>query len=330
MALRSHGSVRRPARVPRDRHGQATAFTLIELLVVIAIVGILASLLLPALEGARGRAKVAACANGFRQQAVAAFSSAADYDGLIPRVNSGPYGMPGIAGPGYSTGWSDAQIASVLAADEGARFAGEYLGQPFHFSRARNRMEVPAPLACPGIPRDRPFVHALMPGSWSRDFWTLGEPAYGGIITGNGSFLGLFACDYTYGNNNIVVRNHRFIRFQNPSVEVISLDLTLLRGNLGSWPAGALSTIPHPGGGGRPAGSNHGYADGRVRWVPFREFNWVYRPGYPWDRQTTIPMHADTAAQFNRGGYPKLTGYVAAPREFFGMSTAPHGGVFTP
>lgn len=66
-------------RIPR-----IGAFTLIELLVVIAIIGILASLLLPALAGAQARAKRIKCASNLRQVGIAFRIFANDHDGRFP------------------------------------------------------------------------------------------------------------------------------------------------------------------------------------------------------------------------------------------------------
>ncbi len=60
------------------------AFTLIELLVVIAIIGILASLLLPALAGAKERARRTNCLNRERQFSLAALLYAGDQEEYLP------------------------------------------------------------------------------------------------------------------------------------------------------------------------------------------------------------------------------------------------------
>lgn len=66
-------------------------FTLIELLIVIAIIAILASLLLPALNSARGKARQIKCVNTLRMYGQAGSNYAGDFDDFwFPRTTKVP------------------------------------------------------------------------------------------------------------------------------------------------------------------------------------------------------------------------------------------------
>lgn len=61
------------------------AFTIVELLVVIAIIGILATMLLPALSNAKGIAKVNVCIGNMKQIYLGTMNYALDYNSMLPR-----------------------------------------------------------------------------------------------------------------------------------------------------------------------------------------------------------------------------------------------------
>lgn len=69
-----------------QRPRAAGAFTLIELLVVISIIGILASLLLPAVSSASAKAKQVKCSSNLRQIGLGIMMYADDFEGSLPKT----------------------------------------------------------------------------------------------------------------------------------------------------------------------------------------------------------------------------------------------------
>jgi prepilin-type N-terminal cleavage/methylation domain-containing protein len=78
-----------------SRRGGEAAFTLIELLVVIAIIGILASMMLPSLAGAKHRGRDAQCLNNLRQIQLGAQMFWDDNEFKFRAVSGGRDPLPG-------------------------------------------------------------------------------------------------------------------------------------------------------------------------------------------------------------------------------------------
>ncbi len=150
-----------------DRQPARRGLTLVELLVAIGIVGLLAALLLPAVQAAREAARAAQCGNRLREIGLALLAYHEAVGSLPPGNVTGTPGIcyGGAAGPaGYPTADRANWCLSLLPYLEQGALYQRYNFEEFN-EAPDNRAVREAPLAAYTCPSDLPTEQLIVPAS---------------------------------------------------------------------------------------------------------------------------------------------------------------------
>lgn len=228
---------------------QPAAFTLVELLVVIAIIGVLASLLLPALSRAKSRAQSSVCLGHLRQLSLAFHMYLDDHQSTFPTAAA----HSGLGAQPEDWVWwqTDSAPAGPVMRDAGQ-------GRVIPYLSGYN----PSLLRCPadGDADARELVWRNSPGT-EQYFYSYSLNAHGDM--GMASFI---------SRDRIMILLNRITSVRNPSGKVM---LAEEKGAVADGPGSAVIDDGRWVPPGYPLTSRHGgqanaaFADGRVELVPF-------------------------------------------------------------
>jgi len=159
-------------------------FTLIELLVVIAIIAILASMLMPALAGAREKARKTSCVNNMHQLGMVVQLYANDWNAKTPSTTA-----PSAFGSGWGgSSYMYAGVGFDILFDKATQCCGQpalgYYYDGYNHTSYLNRGKGSASLFfCPSIPD-------VMPRGKGTGAWTAFDMASTGDFRGSGLYGG--------------------------------------------------------------------------------------------------------------------------------------------
>ncbi len=172
---------------PRVRAG----FTLIELLVVVAVIGILASILLPAISGAREKGRGVACLSNLRQLGLALHVYAGDNDDALP-FNMGADGTRRTVQAGTYLNWVNNVMSWELDPDNTNTFLLAAGGLGPYLAPSAEAFRCPSDQTLSAVQRDAGWTHRVRSVSMNAMLGNAGEFLSGGVNTNNPGYVQFF------------------------------------------------------------------------------------------------------------------------------------------